>query len=76
MVGDVMELHVVIRDTNAPAGSTARPAHPVAWLCVFESCTSTAVHETSQGLHLFAQSLMSRTDFKCVFVCADMQEEM
>lgn len=25
-----MELHVVIRDTNVPVGSTAQPVHPVA----------------------------------------------
>ncbi len=29
-----MELHVVIRDANVPAGNTTQPTHPVAWRCV------------------------------------------
>lgn len=34
-VGYVMELHVVIRYTNAPAGSAVKPTHPGAPLCVW-----------------------------------------
>lgn len=29
-----MELHVVIRATNVPAGNITQPTHPVAWRCV------------------------------------------
>lgn len=34
LVEDVRELHVVIRDTKAPAGNITQPMHPVALLCV------------------------------------------